>query len=58
LRNSAVTSALIGVSSATQLAELVRALDHLEFSADELAAIDQYAVDLGIDIWRGFRVTG
>jgi L-glyceraldehyde 3-phosphate reductase len=58
LRNPVVTSALIGVSSGTQLAELVRALDHLEFSADELAAIDQYAVDLGIDIWRGFRVTG
>ena len=58
LRNPVVTSALVGVSSAAQLTELIGALENLEFSADELAAIDQHAVDLGIDIWRGFRVMG
>jgi L-glyceraldehyde 3-phosphate reductase len=31
----------------------VAALDHLDFSADELAEIDRYAVDGGIDLWRG-----
>jgi L-glyceraldehyde 3-phosphate reductase len=30
----------------------VSALDHLEFSSDELAAIDRYAVEGGIDLWR------
>ena len=41
LRNPAVTSALIGASSVTQLEENVRCLDNLEFSPEELAAIDQ-----------------
>lgn len=40
LRNPAVTSALIGASSVTQLEENVRCLDNLEFSPEELAAID------------------
>jgi L-glyceraldehyde 3-phosphate reductase len=29
----------------------VRALDKLEFSSDELAAIDKHAVEAGINIW-------
>jgi L-glyceraldehyde 3-phosphate reductase len=41
LRNPAVTSALIGASSVTQLEENVRCLDNLEFSPEELASIDQ-----------------
>ena len=40
LRNPAVTSALIGASSVAQLEENVRCLDNLEFSSEELAAID------------------
>jgi L-glyceraldehyde 3-phosphate reductase len=52
LRDPRVTSALIGASSVTQLEENVSALDHLEFSADEIAAIDRYAVEGGIDLWR------
>ncbi len=43
---------LIGASSVAQLEQNVRALDPLEFSADQLAAIDRYAVDDGIDLWR------
>lgn len=43
LRHPAVTSALIGASSVDQLDENVRCLDHLEFSDDELTAIDAVA---------------
>jgi L-glyceraldehyde 3-phosphate reductase len=52
LRDDRVTSALIGASSVGQLEQNVAALDHLDFTADELAAIDRYAVDGGIDLWR------
>ena len=51
LRDRRVTSALIGASSVEQLEENVSALDKLEFSEDELAAIDRYAVEAGINIW-------
>jgi L-glyceraldehyde 3-phosphate reductase len=53
LRDPRVTSVLIGASSVAQLEQNVAALDHLDFSADELANIDRYAVDGGIDLWRG-----
>ena len=53
LRDSRVTSVLIGASSVAQLDQNVAALDHLDFTADELAEIDRYAVDGGIDLWRG-----
>ncbi|AKK08561.1 L-glyceraldehyde 3-phosphate reductase [Corynebacterium atrinae] len=46
-----VTSALIGSSSVTQLDENLDTLNHLEFSAAELAAIDEVARDAGINIW-------
>jgi L-glyceraldehyde 3-phosphate reductase len=52
LRDQRVTSALIGASSVTQLEQNVAALEHLEFTADEIASIDQYAVEGGIDLWR------
>jgi L-glyceraldehyde 3-phosphate reductase len=52
LRDPRVTSALIGASSVAQLEQNVAALDHLEFTDDELAAIDRYAVEGGIDLWR------
>jgi L-glyceraldehyde 3-phosphate reductase len=41
LRHRGVVSALIGASRPEQVAENVRALDKLEFSADELARIDE-----------------
>ncbi len=53
LRDPRVTSVVIGASSVDQLQQNVKALDHLEFSPDELAEIDQYAVESGIDLWRG-----
>jgi L-glyceraldehyde 3-phosphate reductase len=51
LRDERVTSALIGASSVRQLDENLAALDNLEFSDEELAAIDQHAVDAGINLW-------
>jgi L-glyceraldehyde 3-phosphate reductase len=53
LRDPRVTSVVIGASSVAQLEQNVAALEHLEFSPEELAAIDEHAVDLGIDLWRG-----
>jgi L-glyceraldehyde 3-phosphate reductase len=55
LRDPRVTSVLIGASSVRQLEQNVAAVQHLEFSAEELAAIDQHAVDAGIDLWRAAR---
>lgn len=52
LRDPRVTSALIGASSASQITELVGALDKLCFSPDELDAIDQHAVEGGINLWN------
>jgi L-glyceraldehyde 3-phosphate reductase len=52
LRDPRVTSVLIGASSVAQLDQNVGALDRLDFTADELATIDRYAVDGGIDLWR------
>lgn len=46
-----VASALIGASSVEQLDENLNALDNLEFSAGELAAIDKVASDAGINLW-------
>ena len=43
LRLPGVTSALIGASSVAQIEENVRALEHLAFTAEELAAIDAIA---------------
>ena len=51
LRDPRVTSTLIGASSVEQLEANVAALDRLDFSEDELAEIDRYAVDSGINIW-------
>ena len=52
LRDARVTSALIGASRPAQITELVGALQNLTFTKDELAAIDQHAVDGGINLWQ------
>jgi L-glyceraldehyde 3-phosphate reductase len=52
LRDPRVTSTLIGASSVGQLEDNVGALARLDFEDDELAEIDQYAVDSGINIWE------
>jgi L-glyceraldehyde 3-phosphate reductase len=53
LRDPRVTSVLVGASSVGQLEDNVAALDHLDFTDDELAEIDRHAVEGGIDLWRG-----
>lgn len=51
LRPGGVTSALIGVSSVAQLDENIDALNNLDFTTEELAAIDEFAVDAGVNLW-------
>jgi L-glyceraldehyde 3-phosphate reductase len=53
LRDHRMTSALIGASSVRQLEDNVAAVQRLAFSAEELTEIDRYAVEGGIDLWRG-----
>jgi L-glyceraldehyde 3-phosphate reductase len=53
LRDPRVTSLVIGASSVRQFEENVAALDSIELSDDELTAIDEHAVDSGVDMWRG-----
>jgi L-glyceraldehyde 3-phosphate reductase len=55
LRDPRVTSVLVGASSVGQLEQNIGALDTLTFTTDELAAIDEHAVDSGIDLWAGPR---
>ena len=52
-RDPRVTSVLIGASSVKQLEQNIAALEHQDFSDEELAEIDQHAVEGGIDLWRG-----
>jgi L-glyceraldehyde 3-phosphate reductase len=52
LRDPRMTSIVAGASSVAQLEENLAALDGLDFSADELAEIDRYAVEGGIDLWQ------
>jgi L-glyceraldehyde 3-phosphate reductase len=51
LRDPRMTSTLIGASSVAQLEDALGALDRLDFSGDELAEIDRYATESGINLW-------
>jgi L-glyceraldehyde 3-phosphate reductase len=51
LRDPRVTSTLVGASSVRQLEENLGALDQLGFTDDELRAIDEHAVEAGINLW-------
>jgi L-glyceraldehyde 3-phosphate reductase len=51
LRDRRVTSSLIGASSVQQLEDSLGAVGNLEFTDDELAAIDKHAVEAGVNIW-------
>jgi L-glyceraldehyde 3-phosphate reductase len=55
LRDPRVTTVLVGASSDRQLEQNVGALQRLDFGDDELAAIDEHAVDTGIDLWAQAR---
>ena len=52
LRDVRVTSALIGARTVEQLDDSLDATKNLEFSAEELKEIDQFAKEGGIDLWR------
>ena len=52
LRDAGVTSALIGARTVEQLDDSLNSLQRLEFTSAELAEIDQYAQEGGIDLWR------
>jgi L-glyceraldehyde 3-phosphate reductase len=51
LRDERITSALIGASSVEQLETNVAALERLELTDEELAEIDRYATESGINLW-------
>jgi L-glyceraldehyde 3-phosphate reductase len=51
LRDARVTSALVGASSVEQLEANVAAVTRLDFTKEELAEIDRYATDSGVNIW-------
>jgi L-glyceraldehyde 3-phosphate reductase len=51
LRDPRVASAVIGASSVAQLDDNLKALDNLAFSPAELAEIDRFAVEGGINLW-------
>ncbi len=51
LRDPRVTSTLIGASSIEQLEQNVGAIRNLNFSTGELAEIDRYATESGINLW-------
>ena len=51
--DASVTTVLIGASSTAQLDDNLGALGNLEFSAEELAAIDEHSGVEGINLWQG-----
>jgi L-glyceraldehyde 3-phosphate reductase len=52
LRDPRVTSTLLGASSPGQLEETAAAVNRLDFTEAELAAIDEFALEGDIDLWR------
>jgi L-glyceraldehyde 3-phosphate reductase len=52
LRDSRVTSALVGVSSVNQLESNLAALDRLDFDPAELSEIDDSAQESHVNIWK------
>ena len=51
LRDPRMTSTVLGASSVAQLESNVAALKNTAFTDDELAEIDKYATDSGINLW-------
>ncbi|MFC8410325.1 L-glyceraldehyde 3-phosphate reductase [Arthrobacter sp. NPDC057259] len=50
-KGAPVTSALVGASSVRQLEDSLAAINKLDFSAEELDAIDEFAVESDINLW-------
>ncbi|WP_285240661.1 L-glyceraldehyde 3-phosphate reductase [Pseudarthrobacter sp. MEB009] len=51
-KGTPVTSALVGASSVRQLEDTLGALNNLGFTEAELTAIDEFAVDSDISLWK------
>lgn len=58
LRDERVTSLVIGASRVSQLEENIAALAQLEFTTEELAEIDTFPGDAGVDLWADARSGG
>jgi len=52
LRDPRVTTTLVGASSVKQLNDTAAAVGNLSFSTEELAEIDTFALEGGLDLWR------
>jgi len=52
LRDPRMTSVVIGASSVAQLDENLNALNNLDFTLEELAAIDEVAIAHGVTVWN------
>ena len=50
-KGAPVTSALVGASSVRQLEDTLSAINNLDFTAEELTAIDEFAVESDINLW-------
>jgi len=53
LRDPRMTSALIGARTVEQLADSLKSLNNLEFTAEELTEIDGLQIDGDVNIWSG-----
>lgn len=51
LRDEGITTALIGASRASQIVDCAGAVDNLTFTVQELADIDGFAGDKGLNLW-------
>lgn len=51
LRDPRVTTALIGASKPSQIEDCAGAINNLDFTSDELSAIEAIADDMGISLW-------
>ena len=52
LKDTRVTSVLIGASRPEQLEENIQALENLRFTEDELKRIDQHVADGELNLWQ------
>ena len=52
LRGNRVTSALVGASKPAHIIELAESIKRLEFTSEELTAIDRHAIEGGINLWQ------
>lgn len=51
LRDGGITTALIGASKASQIVDCAEAVNNLDFTKAELAQIDKFAGDKGLNLW-------